>query len=274
MRYRAERVDVPQGVHELGGLKTIERALRVLEIVAEAKSAPTIKDLATILDHNLSSTYNVVNTLIGSGYLTKDSTGSLRVGSRVAILNRALERDNDYARMLRPFVSEVNASSGETVYLTRLSGGRVTIQLVLEGRHSLRVTGLAVGFSGAEDRRASGKAVMAYLPDTRIRDILEQTYARDSDLEIDERMHELRPVLAAVRADGYAFDDEEYEEGICCIATPYFDVTGSVVGSLAASGPAVRRSALLGPIRAVVIGTARKMSEELGASAPIPPAFG
>jgi IclR family acetate operon transcriptional repressor len=248
-----------------GGLRTIERALRVLEIVAEAPSAPTIKDLAATLNHNLSSTYNVVNTLIGAGYLTKDPTGNLRVGSRVAILNRALERDNDYARMLRPFVAEVSASSGETVYLTRFSGGRVSIELVLEGRQSLRVTGLAVGFSGSEDHRASGKAVMAYLPDPSIRAILELNHPLERGRKIDDRVTELRPVLDAIRDQGFAFDDEDFEEGICCVAAPYFDVTGAIVGSLSASGPAVRRAELRGPIRDAVVATAKKMSEALGA---------
>lgn len=251
-----------------GGLRTIERALRVLEIVAEASSAPTIKDLAATLNHNLSSTYNVVNTLIGAGYLAKDPTGNLRVGSRVAILNRALERDNDYARMLRPFVAGVSASSDETVYLTRFSGGRVAIQLVLEGRQSLRVTGLAVGFSGSEDRRASGKAVMAYLSDPSIRAILELNHPHEGAKKIEERLSELRPVLGAIRDQGFAFDDEEFEEGICCVAAPYFDVTGAIVGSLAASGPAVRRAELRGPIRDTVVAAAKKMSEALGATSP------
>jgi len=262
---------VANDANQSGGLRTIERALRVLEIVAEAPSAPTVKDLAGILNHNLSSTYNVVNTLIGAGYLTKDPTGNLRVGSRVAILNRALERDNDYARMLRPFVAGVSASSGETVYLTRFSGGRVAIELVLEGRQSLRVTGLAVGFSGSEDHRASGKAVMAYLSDPSIRTILELNHPLERSRKIEERLDELRPVLGTIREQGYAFDDEDFEEGICCVAAPYFDITGAVVGSLAASGPAVRRAELRGPIRDSVVAAAKKMSEALGAENPTSP---
>ncbi len=250
-----------------GGLKTIERALQVLELVAEAPSAPSIKDLAGLLDRNLSTTYNVVNTLIGAGYLTKDGLGNLRIGGRVAILNRALERDLDYARILRSFAEEVYASSGETVYLTRLSEGRVAIQLVLEGRQSLRVTGLAVGFSGSEDRRASGKAVMAHLPEPTVRAIVEQNHPGEGTPRIQDRLDGLAPALVAVRAQGFAFDDEEFEEGICCVAAPYFDVTGAVAGSLAASGPAVRRELVCGPIRESVVAAARRMSEALGAPA-------
>jgi DNA-binding IclR family transcriptional regulator len=192
----------------------------------------------------------------------------LRIGKRVAILNRALERDDDDTRILRPYVEEVNATSGETVYLTRLAGGRVAIQLVAEGRQSLRVTGLSVGFFGAEDHRASGKAVMAHLPEAMVRSILELNHQDEAAEAIQNRLDVLRPVLEAARRHGFAFDDEEYEEGICCVAAPYFDAAGRVVGSLAVSAPAVRRDALRGAIRDEVVATSRRMSAALGAPRP------
>lgn len=255
-----------------GGLKTIRRAFQILEIVAGSPSAVTVRDLAAALDHNLSSIYNIVNTLIGAGYLTKDPSGRLRIGNRVALLNSALERDHDDARILRPYVEEVNATSGETVYLTRLTGGRVAIQLVVEGRQSLRVTGLSVGFSGAEEYRASGKAVMAFLPEARIRGILEVNHPGETADAIQNRLELLRPALEGVRAHGFAFDDEQFEEGICCVAAPYFDAAGRVAGSLAVSAPAVRREALSGAIRDDVVAVSRTMSAALGAPRPAPPA--
>lgn len=253
-----------------GGLKTIRRAFRILEIVADSPTAVTVRDLAAALDHNLSSIYNIVNTLIGAGYLTKDPTGQLRIGKRVAILNLALERDDDDTRILRPYLEEINATSGETVYLTRLAGGRVAIQMVVEGRQSLRVTGLSVGFFGAEDYRASGKAVMAHLPEARVRSILELNHSDEATETVQKRLDALRPVLESVRAHGFAFDDEEFEEGICCVAAPYFDAAGRVVGSLAVSAPAVRRDALKSAIRDDVVAMSRTMSAALGAphSAP------
>jgi DNA-binding IclR family transcriptional regulator len=49
-------------------LKTVERALDVLEMVAQSDEALQIKDIADKLDHNLSSTYHTVNTLLTRQY--------------------------------------------------------------------------------------------------------------------------------------------------------------------------------------------------------------
>jgi IclR family acetate operon transcriptional repressor len=257
------------------GLKTIERALVVLEIVAMAPVPPSIRDVSVKLGHNISSTYNVVNTLISAGYLSKDSAGLLRLGVKVAVLNTGLERANDYARILRPYVEHVNRFSGETVYLTRHVGQRVVIQSVLDGNQSLRVSGLEVGFSGSEDRRASGKAVLALLPEDEVVAMLRSQRPAESERQAQRRYRALQDELSTVRAAGFAFDNEDFEPGICCIAAPYFGPDGRVVGSIAASGPSVRSDALRGPIAEQVILAARRMSLELGANEealPLPPA--
>ncbi|MCX2748038.1 IclR family transcriptional regulator [Arthrobacter sp. MI7-26] len=247
-----------------GGLKTIERALAVLEIVATAAVPPSTKDLSTKLGHNISSTYNIVSTLLSSGYLSKDNEGLLRLGAKVAVLTNALERANDYARVLRPYVEHVNRVSGETVYLTRLIGQRVVIQSVLDGNQSLRVTGLESDFSGSEDRRASGKAILAFLSDSDVRGILHSLHPNESEQQAERRVRSLRGELSSVRTAGFAFENEAFEPGICCVAAPYFGADGRVAGSIAVSGPSVRAATLQGPIADEVILAAQRMSIELG----------
>jgi len=248
-----------------GGLKTIKRALHVLETVASAQIPPTTRDVAVALGHNLSSTYNIVNTLVGTGYLSKENNGALRVGTKVALLYGALVRGSDFARMFRHHVDNVSAQSGETVYLSQKIANRVVIQLVREGSHSLRVTGLDVGYSGQEDRRASGKAIMAFLSPQENKAILRALHPEDSNAETDSRYGRLEPALDAVRTAGYAFDDEEFEPGICCVAVPYFNADGTVAGSLAASGPAVRVAALRSAVRDAVQQAAADISRTLNA---------
>jgi DNA-binding IclR family transcriptional regulator len=50
----------------------------------------------------------------------------------------------------------------------------------------------------------------------------------------------LRAELQQVREQGYAVDDEEFEEGLRCLAAPARDYTGAVVASLGIAGPAAR----------------------------------
>lgn len=253
---------------EARGLKTVERALTALEFVAQSPVAPTVREVARHLGHNVSSTYNIVNTLVGMGYLIKGPSGDLRVGSSVSALNAALERQDVYASLLRPFVDELRDATGETVYLSGLTDEGVVIQAVAEGRGSLRVSGLAIGYAGAEVRRASAKAIMAFLPDSSVKSILGRDAGSTGAASVDQRLELLAPSLATIRHQGFALDEEEFEAGICCIAAPVFDAAGVVRASVAVSAPATRLAALKGPVRQQVVATAEKMSSVLGAPSP------
>jgi DNA-binding IclR family transcriptional regulator len=46
--------------------------------------------------------------------------------------------------------------------------------------------------------------------------------------------------LKKVNAQGYAVDDEEFEDGVRCIGAPIRDYTGNVVAAVSISGPAMR----------------------------------
>lgn len=50
----------------------------------------------------------------------------------------------------------------------------------------------------------------------------------------------LNATLADIRANGYAFDDEECEEGARCVAAPIRDYTGKIIAGISVSGPAAR----------------------------------
>src|SRR5947207_235121 len=67
-------------------LRTVDRALSVLEFVAEAPREPSIKEVARGLGLNLSACYHLVNTLESRAYLMKGQDHRLRLGPRVATL--------------------------------------------------------------------------------------------------------------------------------------------------------------------------------------------
>ena len=246
-------------------LKTVERALQVLEIVAASARPPRVRTVGRELGHNVSSTYNIVNTLIGAGYLTKDQTGGLRLDSKIGTLNAAFVRGTDFARQLRPFADRLAGLCGETVYITRRIGDRVVIQAVVESTQSLRVTGLEVGYSGNEDRRASGKAVLAFLPEAERARIEQRNWAGLVEAEQTARCLKLKSELATVVSQGYAFDNEDFEAGVCCVAAPFFDATGEAVGSVTVSAPAVRVALLKGPILDQVVRIASEISSHFRA---------
>ena len=160
--------------------------------------------------------------------------------------------------------AQLAQDSGETVYLTKYVEGAVVIQFVIESQHSLRVKGLDMGYSGAEGRRASGKAVLAHLDAAELARVSDRVHGgtRPSKSE-SRRFHQ---ELETIRDVGFAFDNEDYELGVCCIAVPIFDSRGKVFGSVAASAPAQRVGRLSTEIRDQVSKTADQISRALGSA--------
>ena len=249
-------------------LRTVERAMAILELVAASAEPPRVRAVSRAHGLNLSTTYHLVNTLLAREYLARDGDGGLRIGPRVAILHAALQRGTGDLRQLRPFVEALAFESGETAYLTRWDGRAVVITAVAEGRESLRVTGLQVGFSGSEDRRASGRAVLAFLGPDELRGVTDRLFSGLAPAERGDRLENLESKLAAARVAGYATDEEDYETGICCVAAPYFNAVGRVVGSVTVSAPTVRRGPLHELVLPRVRAAARDMTRTLGGSDP------
>jgi DNA-binding IclR family transcriptional regulator len=178
-------------------LQTVERALAFLETVAQARRPPRLKEVAEALGINVTTSYHLLNTLQMAGYLTRDSDGSLRIGGRTAILYQGLVRNFALGRELTPVIEELSGSTGETAYIAALNREKVIIQAVVEGDQAVRVTGLYVGFSGSEHIRASGKAVLAHLPDEQRNAALRHCMPGASADELKSVTQELhrRPVL-------------------------------------------------------------------------------
>ena len=242
-------------------LKTIERGLDLLELIATSDAPLTTKDIAKLLQHNLSSTYHIVNTLQGRDYLDKNERGELSMGRRIGILNAGLVKNVDFANAVRPMVSRLAASCGETVYLTRWTNGSAVIQIVIESQRSLRVTGLDVGYSGSEEKRASGKAVLAQLDPSYVGDLTKRMFEGELKGQRAAKLKSLARELEEVRANGFAFDNEDYEPGVCCIAAPFFLSNGAVGGSVAVSAPALRVKALLSEVRPELVATAAAITD-------------
>jgi IclR family transcriptional regulator, acetate operon repressor len=253
------------------GLRTVARALRVLEFVAEEPRQPSVKDVAESLGLNISTCHHIAKTLLERGYLTKGAERRLALGPQVAALHSAFLRQLRPVTNFVPILEELVERTGETSYAAMWDDGEVSLQAVVEGRQALRVTGLRVGYRGMAHSRASGKAVLAYLPDGEL-----SAYLADHPLTAttpntitDEGI--LRDALAEIRSNGYAVDNQEFASGVWCIAAPFFGSQGAVQGAVSISMPASRWTSTDGYSQHV-LRAASLISERLGHPAVRAPA--
>ncbi len=222
-------------------IQSVDRALGLLEALAEAGGEAALTELSRRTSLNVSTCHHLLSTLVNWGYVAKvPGRRSYALGARVLYLGQACLRQVDLPRRAEHHIDRINAVTGETVHLAVLQSDSIVTLMKRDARHAVRVETGALGRSDAPHATATGKAMLAWLTEDHIRRILaDQQMKRftektitDFDLFIDELRH--------VRRNGYAMDREEFQPGVICIGAAIRDHAGAVVGAISASMPAMR----------------------------------
>jgi IclR family acetate operon transcriptional repressor len=246
-------------------IQSVDRALFLLETIAEAGGEASLTELATRTGLNISTCHHLLATLIQRGFVTKVPGRRLyALGGRILYLGHACLQV-DLPRRAQPYLEAINRATGETVYLAALQGDAVVTLAVRETRHAVRVETGKVGRLEAPHATSVGKAIMAWLPEDEIRRILTGGMKRFTDNTITE-LPAFIESLRAVRRNGYAIDREEYLPGVACVGAAIRDQAGTVIGAISASAPTMRATEQhIALMRDEVAAATRALSAEFGA---------
>ncbi len=246
-------------------IQSVDRALYLLETIAEAGGEATLTDLANRTGLNISTCHHLLATLIKRGFATKVTGRRLyALGARIMYLSHACLQV-DLPRRAQPYLEAVNQATGETVHLAALQGDSVVTLAVREARHAVRVDTGKIGKMEAPHATSMGKAILAWLPEDEMRRIVAHGMKRFTDKTITE-FPALVESLRVVRRNGYAIEREEYLPGVICVGAAIRDQAGTVVGGISASTPAMRATdEHIALICDEIASAARGLSTEFGA---------
>jgi IclR family acetate operon transcriptional repressor len=245
-------------------IQSVDRALFLLETIAEAGGEATLTELATRTGLNISTCHHLLATLIQRGFATKVAGRRLyALGARIMYLGHACLQV-DLPRRAQPYLEAVNRATGETVHLAALQGDSVVTLAVREARHAVRVDTGRVGKVEAPHATSVGKAIMAWLPEDEMQRILGAGMKRFTDNTITE-FPALLESLRIVRRNGYAIDREEFLPGVICVGAAIRDQAGTVIGAISASTPAMRATdEHVALMRDEITAATRALSAEFG----------
>jgi IclR family transcriptional regulator, acetate operon repressor len=200
-------------------IRSVGKAISILVWLAGQPEARSAKQIATALQLPIATAHHLLDTLAQDGMLYKDEHRLYHLGPSVGLLVDAFQRQNSPPEYLLAPLRRLAEEVGETTYLSVADGLDVVVMASVEGNQAVRVRGLHVGFRGAVHARGSGKLMLAYAGEERIGTYLGSTLApRTPNTIVDADA--LRAELAAIRARGYAFDDEEFTEGVSGVSAP------------------------------------------------------
>jgi IclR family acetate operon transcriptional repressor len=242
----------------------VDRALLLLETIADMGGEATLTELANRTRLNISTCHHLLATLIKRNFVAKVPGKRLyALGGRILYIGHACLQV-DLPRRAQPYLENINLATGETVHLAGLQGDVISVLSVREARHAVRVETGKLGRIAAPHAQSIGKAIAAWLPEDEIRRIVGKDLKRYTENTITD-FSELLESLRLVRRSGHSVDNEEYLPGVTCIGAAIRDQAGTVIGGISASMPMMRASKEhLALVRDEVMAATRALSIEFG----------
>lgn len=237
---------------------SVQRALRLVDIVANSPRPLPVKMLAAATGLTPGTTYNLVRTLVHEGYLATEPDG-LVLGSRFPAFHSETDARGVFLARVRSALRDVSDEVGATAYLSRFADGEMHLVDIVDALHNPRVE-LWVGLQSSAHATALGKQILAELPGEERLDYLSRHRLEELTPSTISDRHTLLTQLE--HAPGWVIDHEEYAIGATCVAVPV--IAPNITASLAISLPsdrAVVDRALVGKLQRV----ARRLSLQLGA---------
>ncbi|HET7849924.1 MAG TPA: IclR family transcriptional regulator [Pseudolabrys sp.] len=258
------RPPVARGGAERNSIQSVDRALLLVDTIAELGGEATLTELANRTSLNISTCHHLLATLIKRGFVMKVPGKRLyALGGRILHLSHACLQV-DLPRRAQPYLESINRVTGETVHLAALQGDTVVTLAVRDSRHAVRVDTGKLGKIEAPHATAHGKAMLAWLPEDEMRRILAHGMKRFTENTITD-FSELVEALRIVRRKGYAIDREEFLPGVVCVGSAIRDQAGTVIGSISASTPRMRATdEHIALMRDEITAATRALSAEFG----------
>ena len=250
-----------------GGLRSVERAVEVLNILAEHPSGLSMADLSRTSAVPMTTLHRLLGVLRAASLVAETAAGRYVVGSGTVVLARAFLDGLDLREAARPAMAEVVARTSETCHLGILASVHIVYIEKIDSPHPVRMYS-RVGGTNPALSTAIGRAILAYSPATVVDEVVEGSRRLFGD---GVPVQDVHAVLEDVRRNGYSTDLQDNELGICCVGAPVFDHGGRVVAGISLSTPASRfQPARLDETGRLVHDAAARISTALGWAGPVP----
>ena len=242
-------------------IQVIERMMKLLDVLALHPDPVPLKQLAAETGLHPSTAHRILGAMTGSGFVERSDAGAYRLGIRLLELGSLVKsrislRETAMAAMLR-----LHATTGESVNLGIRAGDEIVyVERTSSGRSSVRVVHI-VGARAPLHTTATGKLFLVEDGPQKVKEYARRTSLPGTTPTSITTLSALEKDLDKVRRHGVAYDMDEVENGVRCIAAGIRDDSGELVAGLSLSTPSERFNPDWAPL---IRQTADEISSALG----------
>jgi len=217
------------------------KVLQIIEVMAEEVSPVRLKDIAEKLQMPTATVLRFLKTLIEAGYVNKDPESSRYLLTyKVLKVGEQVRSNTNLREVARPYLVDLISKVGESGCLAiEVEQMAVYIDAV-EGPDRMLRTLQRIGRSAPMHSTGVGKNLLLNYSANEISQLVEKKGLPQLTPNTITSLNELLRTLQRVKNEGIAFDNEECEIGVKCIAAPVYDFEKKVIASISISAPTAR----------------------------------
>lgn len=220
-------------------VQSLDRALTLLGQVAVSDGL-SLTELSQRAGFAPSTAHRLLMTLQSHGMVDfLDDLQHWVIGVEAYRIGSAFLRRTNVVEIGRAVMHDLMEASGETVNLAIADDGDVVFISQVETHEAIRAF-FRPGSRGPMHASGIGKALLAELPDRKVRQILQKQGLAGFTAKTIVDSAQLLAELHTTRHRGWALDDEERNLGMRCVAASIYNEHGEAVAGISVSGPTVR----------------------------------
>ena len=244
----------------LAGAQTLVRGLDVVSAVAYG--ARNLPELSEVLGLTRSTTHRLATTLVEQRFLNFTPRVGYSLGPKLLELGHLASRQMNLARIAHDYLVQLSSETGDTVHLGILDGDRALYLDKVQGSRRIEISS-RIGERQPLRSTGIGKALLLDETEKNLREVYRREHELWPTYRVDATTWLERMRTYSQR--GYAYDLEENEDRIRCVAAPIRDAGGRITGSISVSSAAqYMDDARMETLTNQVLRTVRAISAEFG----------
>jgi DNA-binding IclR family transcriptional regulator len=248
--------------------KSLEKAFRIIEIMASAKQKVRISDLAKDVDLPISTALRFVNTLVklGFAYQEKD-TLCYSLSLKLAQIADQINSKIDVREVAHPYLVGLSRDTRESACLAIEENMEVVYIDSVDGPANMLKITQRIGKRAPMHSTGIGKLLLLNYSEEKLETLLAEKGLDAFTRYTITTLPLLKEELMVTKSRGYALDNMECEAGATCIAAPVYRYDGIVIAGISVSTPASRMtSENFDRIKPLVLDAAAAISQHFGYS--------